>query len=87
VGEGSSPTVVRQLEFSPNPVPFIKTTTKKAFVQPRAFGDIEANIRTKTIFPHWEELFKKIKQEEFPEYTSHNNRDTRKLDDKVFPNI
>jgi hypothetical protein len=66
VGEGSSPTVARQLEFSPKPVPIIKTTTKKDFVQPSAFGDTEVNIGTKTVFPRWEEIFKKIKWEEFP---------------------
>jgi hypothetical protein len=54
VGEGSSPVVARQFEFSPNPVPVIKTTTKKDFVQPPTFGDIEANIGTKPVFPHWE---------------------------------
>jgi hypothetical protein len=46
-GEGSSPAVARQLEFTPKPVPIIKTTTKKAFVQPPAFGDTEANIGPK----------------------------------------
>jgi hypothetical protein len=87
VGEGSSPVVARQLEFSPKPVPVIKTTTKKAFVQPPAFGDTEVNIGTKTVFPRWEELFKKIKREEFPEYTPHNDPDTRRLDDEVLPNV
>jgi hypothetical protein len=64
-------------------VPIIKTATKKDFIQPLAFGDIEANIGTKTIFPRWEELFKKIKREELPEYTLHNDPDTRRLDDEV----
>jgi hypothetical protein len=32
VGEGSSPVVARQLEFSPKLVLVIKTTTKKAFI-------------------------------------------------------
>jgi hypothetical protein len=86
-GEGSSPAVVRQLEFSPKPVPIIKTSTKKAFIQPLAFGDTEANIGAKTTFPRWEELFKKIKKEEPLEYTPHNDPDTRKLDDDVLPNI
>jgi hypothetical protein len=86
-GEGSSPTVARQLEFAPKPVLVIKTITKKAFVQPLAFGDTEANIRTKTIFPCWEELFKKIKREETLEYAPHNDPDTRKLDDEVLRNV
>jgi hypothetical protein len=87
VGEGSSPAVARQLEFAPKPVPVIKTATKKAFVQPPTFGDTEANIGTKTVFPHWEEIFKKIKREELPEYTPHNDPDTRRLDDEVLLNV
>jgi hypothetical protein len=31
-GEGSSPAVARQLEFTPKLVPIIKMTTKKVFV-------------------------------------------------------
>jgi hypothetical protein len=76
-GEGSSPAVARQLEFSPKPMPFIKTYSKKAFVQPPTFRDTEANIGAKTAFPRWEELFKKIKKDP----------DTRKLNDDVLPNI
>jgi hypothetical protein len=87
VGEGPSPTVVKQLEFTPKLVPVIKTSTKKVFSQPPAFGDTEENIGTKTVFPCWEELFKKIKWEEFPEYTPHSDPDTRKLDDEVLPNV
>jgi hypothetical protein len=68
-------------------VPAIKTVTKKAFVQPSDFGDTEANIGAKTTFPHWEEVFKKIKKEEPLEYTLNNNPDTRKLGDDVLPNI
>ena len=86
-GEGSSPTVARQLEFTPKLMPIIKTTTKKAFIQPPTFGDTEANIGAKTRFPRWEELFKKIKKEEPLEYTPHNDPDTRKVDDDVLPNI
>jgi hypothetical protein len=87
VGEGSSPAVARQLEFTPKPTPVIKTATKKAFIQPPIFRDIEANIGAKTTFPHWEELFKKTKKEEPLEYTPHDNPDTRKFDDDVLPNI
>jgi hypothetical protein len=87
VGESSSPTVTKQLEFTPKPVPVIKTSTKEVFIQPPAFGDIEASIRTKAVLPHWGELFQKIKWEEFPEYTPHSDPDMRKLDDEVFTNI
>jgi hypothetical protein len=87
VGEGSSPVAARQLEFSPKPVAVIKTATKKAFAQPPAFGDMEANIGTKTVFPHWEEIFKKIKREELPEYTPHRDPDMRRLEDEVLLNV
>jgi hypothetical protein len=87
VGEGSSPLVARQLEFAPKSVPIIKKSTKKAFIQPPAFGNIEANIGTKTVFPRWEEIFKKIKWEEFLEYTPHNDPDMRRLDDEVLSNV
>jgi hypothetical protein len=87
VGESSSPAVAKQLEFTPKPVPVIKTSTKKVFIQPPAFGDTEASIGTKAVFPHWGEIFQKIKREEFPEYTPHNDPDMRKLDDEVFLNI
>jgi hypothetical protein len=87
IGEGSSPAVARQLEFTPKPVSVIKAITKEPFVQPPAFGDTEASIGAKTTFPRWEEVFKKIKKEEPLEYTPHNDPDTRKLDDEVLPNI
>jgi hypothetical protein len=78
MGEGSSPTVARKLEFTPKPVPIIKMATKKVFVQPPAFGDTKANIGNKTTFPHWEELFKKINKEEPLEYTPHNDPEYKK---------
>jgi hypothetical protein len=87
VGEGSSPAVARQLEFTPKPVSIIKTITKDPFVQPPAFRDMEASIGAKMAFPRWEEVFKKIKKEEPLEYTPHSDPDTRKLDDEVLPNI
>jgi hypothetical protein len=42
-GEGSSPGTVRQLEYTPRVELVIKTSTKKAFVQPPVFGDTEAS--------------------------------------------
>jgi hypothetical protein len=68
VGEGSSPGPTKQLEFSPRLEPVIRTSTKKIFTQPLAFGDTEENTGGKAILPHWGELFKKINWEEFPEY-------------------
>jgi hypothetical protein len=87
VGEGSSPSVVRQLEFTRKPVPIINTITKEPFVQPLVFGDVEASIGAKMAFPHWEEIFKKIKKEKPVKYTPHSDPDTRKLNDEVLPNI
>jgi hypothetical protein len=87
VGEGSSLVIARQLEFDPMLVPIIKTTSKKAFIQPLAFGDPKVNIGTKTVFPCWEEIFKKIKREEFPEYTLHNDPNMQRLNDEVLPNV
>jgi hypothetical protein len=84
VGEGSSPVAAKQLEFSPRLEPVIRTSTKKVFTQPPAFGDTEASTGTKAVLPHWGELFKKISREEFPEYIPHNDPDMRKLDDEVF---
>jgi hypothetical protein len=87
VGEMFSPVVAKQLEFTPKPVPIIKTSTKKVFIQPPTFGDTKASIGTKEVFLHWGELFQNIKREEFLEYTPHIDHDIRKLDDEFFPNI
>ena len=87
VEESSSLAVARQLEFAPKSLLVIKTTNKKDFVQPPTFGDTEVNIGAKKIFPHWEELFKKIKKEDPLEYTPHNDPNTRRLGDDVLPNI
>jgi hypothetical protein len=86
-GEGSSPVVARKLEFTSKPASIIKTITKESFTQPPTFGDTEVNIGTKKTFPRWEDLFKEIKHEEFPEYAPHSDPNTRKLDDEVFIKI
>jgi hypothetical protein len=75
------------LEYTLRPEPVIKTYTKKVFIQPSAFGDIEASTGTKMTLPHWGELFKNISREEFPEYIPHSDPYVRALDDQVFPNI
>jgi hypothetical protein len=87
VGEGSSPRSAKQLEFTLRPKPVIKTSMKKAFIQPLTFGDTEARIGSKTTLPHWGELFKKIRREEYPKYIPHSDPYVRVLDDEVFPNI
>jgi len=87
VGEGLSPAAAKQLEFSPRSELVIRKSTKKDFTQPTTFGDTEENIEGKAVLPHWGEFFKKISQEEFPEYISHNDPSMRNLDDEVFTNI
>jgi hypothetical protein len=87
VGEGSSPAVTRQLEFTPKMVFVIKRITKDPFFQPPAYGDTEASIGAKMAFPRWEEVFKKIKKEEPLEYTLHSDPKMRNLNDEVLPNI
>jgi hypothetical protein len=87
LGEGSSPGVARQLEYTPRPEHAIKTSMNKAFIQPPTFRDTEEIMGTKAKLPHWGELFKKISWEEYSKYISHNNPDVRALDDEVFPNI
>jgi hypothetical protein len=39
------------------------------------------------VLPHSGDLYNKIIQEDYPEFTPHNNLDVQILDDKVFPNI
>jgi hypothetical protein len=52
VGEGSSPTLAKQLEFSLRLEPVIRKSTKKVFTQPPDFGDTEASTEGKEILPH-----------------------------------
>jgi hypothetical protein len=52
LGEGSSPRVVKQLEYNRRLDPVIKTVTKKVFNQPPSFGDIEASTGSKATLPH-----------------------------------
>jgi hypothetical protein len=87
LGEGSSPGVARQLEYTPRLELSIKTTMKKVFFQPPNFGDTEANTGTKVVLPHWGELFKNIIQEEYPKYIPHSDPNVRELNDEVFPKI
>jgi hypothetical protein len=72
---------------------FSKTSSRhqnrhqESFRSTPAFGDIEVNIGTRTIFPRWEEIFKKIKWEEFSKYTLHNDSDMKRLENEVLPNV
>jgi len=52
VGKGSSLGATKQLEYTPRPKLVIKTTTKKDFTQPQAFGDTEASIGSNMALPH-----------------------------------
>jgi hypothetical protein len=87
VGEGSSPGAVRQLEFSTKVEPVIRTSTKKEFSQPPAFGDTEVSTGSKIMLPQWGDLFNRINREDYPEFIPHNDPDVRMLDDQVFLNI
>jgi hypothetical protein len=87
VGEDFSPSVEIQLEFSPKTISIIKRITKDPFVHPPTFKDTEASIGAKMEFPHWEEVYKKIKKVEPLEYTPHSDLEMRKIDDEVLPNI
>lgn len=75
------------MEYTPRAKLVIKTSTKKAFVQPLAFSDTEASIGSKVMLPQWGDLFNKISPEEYLEYIPHIDPDVRALDDQVFPNI
>jgi hypothetical protein len=87
VGEVSSPGATKQLEYNPRLELVFKTTTKKVFIQPPAFGDTEASTGSNMALPHWGELFNKIIQEEYLEYVLHSDPHVRALDEKVFSNI
>jgi hypothetical protein len=39
IGEGSSPGIAGQLEYTPRAEPIVKTSTKKSFSQPPVFDD------------------------------------------------
>jgi hypothetical protein len=52
VGEGSSLGIAKQLEYTLRLEPVIKTTTKKVFIQPLAFGDIKESTRSNMALPH-----------------------------------
>jgi len=67
--------------------PVIKTSTKKYFIQPLAFGDTKETTGSKTMIPRWGDLFNRIKQKYCPKYIPHNDPYVRALDDQVFPNI
>jgi hypothetical protein len=87
VGEGSTPGAARELDFVSKMESIIHTSTKKEFTQPLTFGDTEASTGSKVVLPHWGDLYRKISQEDYLEFTPHNNLDVRILDDQVFPNI
>jgi hypothetical protein len=87
IGEGSSPGTLRQLEYAPRVEPVIKTSMKKAFIQPPTFGNMEATTGSKIILPQWGDLFNIINQEDYLKCIPHNDPDVRALDDQVFLNI
>jgi hypothetical protein len=87
VGEGSSPGIAKQLEYTPRPEPIIKTKMEKVFIQPQAFGDTEESTGSKLVLPHLGDIFNNISREEYSEYIPHSDTYVRFLDNQVFPNI
>jgi hypothetical protein len=75
VGEGSTPSAARELDFTSKTESVIHTSTKKQFIQPPAFSDTEATTWSKVVLPHWGDLYNKISQEDYPEFMPHNNPD------------
>jgi hypothetical protein len=87
IKEGSTPMTTREIYFVSKTDLVIRTSTKKQFTEPLAFGDTEASTRSKVMLPRWGGIFKKINQEDYPEFTPHSDPDVMILDDQVFPNI
>jgi hypothetical protein len=81
VGEGFTPGAAKQLDFVSKTELVIHTSTKNKFTQPSTFGDTEVSTGSKVMLPHWGDLFNKINQEYYLEFTPHNNPDVRILDD------
>jgi hypothetical protein len=75
VGEGSTLGIARELDFVSKTKLVILTYTKKQFTQPLTFGDTKASTGSKVVLPHWGDLYSKISQEDYPEFTTHSNLD------------
>jgi hypothetical protein len=75
------------LEYILRSKPIVKTTTKKVFIQPSAFGDTEASTGSNMALLHWGYLLNRISQEEYLEYVPHSDPYVRALYDQVFLNI
>jgi hypothetical protein len=52
LGEGSSPGVTKQLEYTPRPTLVILTMMNKVFNQTPTFGDTEECTGSKAALPH-----------------------------------
>jgi hypothetical protein len=87
VREGSMSSAARELDFASKTESVIHTSTKKQFIQASAFSDTEATTGSKVVLLHWVDLYDKISQEDYPEFTRHSNPEVRILDDELFPNI
>jgi hypothetical protein len=73
VREGSTLSVARELDFSSKTKYVICMSTKKQFIHPPMFNDTEVTTGYKVVLPHWGDLYNKISQEEYLEFTPHNN--------------
>jgi hypothetical protein len=87
VVKGSTQRVPREPDFVSRTKSVICTATKKQFSQPLAFDYTKERIGSKVVLPHWGDLYRKISQEDYLEFTPHNNPNVRILDDQVLLNI
>jgi hypothetical protein len=85
--ERSTLDTVRELDFVSKTESTIHTSTKNEFSQSMAFCDTEISTRSKMVLPHWGDLYRKISQEDYPDFTPQRNPDVIMLDDQVFSNI
>jgi hypothetical protein len=51
------------------------------------FTDTDTRTTSKVVLPPWGNLYNKIYQEYFPNFTPHSVPEVRELDDQFFPNI
>jgi hypothetical protein len=70
----------RVFDFVSKTESVIRTSTKKKFTQPPTLVDTEASTGSKVMLPHWGDIFNKIDQEDYLEFTPHSDPDINILD-------
>jgi hypothetical protein len=71
----------------PKVEPVIKMSQKNPSAPPPLYRDTDTSTTTKVPMPTWLELYNKIHNDDFPEFTLHSDPEVRVLDDQVFQNI